>query len=152
MVLCVLGCRVDSRALARRCDAAVEAYRSGAFACVLASGGRAWGGVLEADHIAARLADAGIADVIRERCSLDTRDNARFSAALLARRGIEGSVTLVTCDWHMPRAERLFRAVGLDVRPHAALSPRAGLLTRVYREARERASWARDARRVARAR
>ncbi len=58
--------------------------------------------------------------------SRDTRENARNSAALLAPRQIR-HVALVTHAWHMPRAEREFRAAGLDViaAPMGALRPAA---------------------------
>src|SRR5580698_5581707 len=49
---------------------------------LIASGGRSWGGVVEADAMAEALVALGVpVDVIvRERASLTTRDNARYSA------------------------------------------------------------------------
>jgi uncharacterized SAM-binding protein YcdF (DUF218 family) len=83
---------------------------------VIVSGGRTWDGEVEADAMAAALAALGVPEgrIVRERASLDTRDNARFSAASCARRGI-GQVALVTCVWHLPRARARFEAEGLDV-------------------------------------
>lgn len=49
-----------------------------------------------------------------ENRSQDTWENARFSAELLARDGIE-HVLLVTHAWHMPRSRRAFEAAGLEV-------------------------------------
>ena len=115
----ILGCRADSATLERRARAGSAAFkgRSGDGAkLALACGGRRWGGVAEADAIARILVETGVPPdaVARELCSLDTRDNARFAAALLARRGLS-RVALVTCTWHLPRATQLFEAAGLEV-------------------------------------
>lgn len=145
-VICVLGCRVGSAALARRALAARDAFFAGGAELVVACGGRAWGGRVEADALAEMLVDGGVAPgaIVRERCSLDTRDNARFAAALLGRRGLS-EVVLVTCAWHLPRAARLFRAAGLAVEEVGAEVPDATLLARVYVRARERVSSWKDA-------
>lgn len=87
--------------------------------------------------------------IVRERCSLDTRDNARFAAALLARRG-RSRVVLVTCTWHLPRALRLFRASGLEVEGHGVDPPTSTRAQRAYWLAREWLSSMNDLRRKAR--
>ena len=83
---------------------------------VIASGGRAWEGIVEADAMADALVALGVpaGAVVRERASFTTRENALFTAALCARRGI-GKVALVTCVWHLRRASKLFEAHGLEV-------------------------------------
>ncbi len=48
-----------------------------------------------------------------EARSLDTRENARYSADLLRGDGIR-RVLLVTHAWHMPRAQAAFAAAGID--------------------------------------
>ena len=48
--------------------------------------------------------------------SHSTRENARFSAEILAAEGI-GRVLLVTHAWHMPRARAAFEGAGLEVVP-----------------------------------
>ena len=145
-MICVLGCRVGSAALVRRATAARDAFFARGAERIMACGGRAWGGRVEADALAEMLAEGGVAPgaIVRERCSLDTRDNARFAAALLGRRGLSG-VVLVTCAWHLPRAARLFRAAGLDVEGVAVEVPDATLLSRAYVRARERVSSWQDA-------
>ena len=74
--------------------------------------------------------------VVRERCSLTTRDNARLTASIL-RRFEPGVVTLVTCEWHMRRAAALFRREGLVVDLLAVPSPPAAPLARCYRAGHE---------------
>ena len=106
---------------------------------VVASGGRLWRGVAEADGLARELARLGVPDaaIVRERLSLSTRDNARYTAEVLRKRRIE-SVLLVTCAWHLPRARALFEREGLAVEPVGAEDPSASLVSRAYRWARER--------------
>jgi uncharacterized SAM-binding protein YcdF (DUF218 family) len=142
--LVVLGCRPvwagDGRlqgALRRRVEAAREGLggRQGWF---VVSGGRTWHGVVEADAMADDLVRGGVprGDIVRERCSMTTHDNARFSAELLRRLGV-GRVTLVTCEWHMTRAARLFRREGLEVEPLPAKGPRVTSWVRWYRSGHE---------------
>lgn len=150
--LCVLGCRSGSPALLRRVAVAARAFhlRETEVVVVVACGGRAWGGVVEADDLALRLRGLGVPlnAIVRERCSLDTRDNARFAAALLTRRSLS-RVVLVSCAWHLARASMAFRAAGLDVVDTVgAESPDAGPLGRRLRDARERLSSWNDARRM----
>jgi uncharacterized SAM-binding protein YcdF (DUF218 family) len=128
LAIVVLGCRVllgaDGRlggVLAARVEAASRLYaaREARVDVVIASGGRRWGGVVEADAMARELELRGVppSRVARERCSLTTGDNARFVADALARRGA-GRAILVTCDWHMPRALALFGRAGIDAHPY----------------------------------
>lgn len=115
---------------------------------VVACGGRAWNGVVEADDLARMMVKQGVPPeaIVRERCSLDTRDNARFAASLLARRGAS-RVVVITCAWHLPRAERAFRAAGFEVEGVGVESPPPTLWQRFYRRERERLSSWNDARR-----
>jgi uncharacterized SAM-binding protein YcdF (DUF218 family) len=144
----VLGCavRLDPKgrlcqgALARRLDAAaLEHGRRGADTIVVASGGRHWGGRVEADVMGAELALRGVpaGAIVRERCSLTTRDNARFATETLARRGIFAA-TIVSCEWHLPRALALFRRAGLRAEGVAAREFGAIWPKRWWRRERER--------------
>lgn len=84
---------------------------------VLVSGGAPRGKVAEAPVLAASLrADFGITPRWIEDASLDTADNARFSAALLKRAGIR-RIVLVTHAAHMRRSVGEFAAQGLEVIP-----------------------------------
>lgn len=141
----VLGCRVVGGggllggAAGRRVARAVEAWRSDGARRVIASGGRSWAGAVEADRMAEALVAAGVpADVVlRERCSMNTADNARFTAALVGRHGL-ARIAIVTCSWHLPRALLLFRREGLAATGLGAEPPPASPLTRAYRSLRER--------------
>ena len=64
------------------------------------------------------LIDEGVdpADILVEGRSLDTYQNAVFSARLLRSRGIR-RIALVTQGYHMPRAVACFRKQGLEVVP-----------------------------------
>ena len=73
----------------------------------------------------------------RERASRNTRENARFTARLLESRGVR-RVTLVTCEWHLPRAAALFREHGLDVEAVPVAPGPSTLRVRAYRVVRER--------------
>jgi uncharacterized SAM-binding protein YcdF (DUF218 family) len=84
---------------------------------VLVSGGAPLGVVAEAPAMAQSLReDFGIAPRWVEDASLDTADNARFSAALLKQAGIR-RVVLVTHAAHMRRSVGEFAAQGLEVIP-----------------------------------
>ena len=54
--------------------------------------------------------------IVRERCSFSTRENARFTAEVLLRRGT-AAAAVVTCGWHMPRAVALFARAGVVAEP-----------------------------------
>jgi uncharacterized SAM-binding protein YcdF (DUF218 family) len=146
--LVVLGCRVGpeglSPAAARRVAAAVAAWREGLAPVVVASGGRSWGGVVEADAMGAALVREGLPEdaLILERCSFTTRENARYTARILARRGV-ARVAVVSCEWHLPRALPHFRDLGLEARGvPAPLPPDAGAPRRAWLRVREEvASW-----------
>jgi uncharacterized SAM-binding protein YcdF (DUF218 family) len=153
--LVVLGCavrldavgRLAPSTLARRVDAAARAYEAAApgIAVVVVSGGRRWGASVEADVMARELVRRGVpeAAIVRERCSLTTRDNARFSAAILARRGLSRA-GIVTSPWHLPRALTLFSRAGVDGEPVASEGDAGvGLPERIWRWSRERfLTWA----------
>lgn len=145
-VLVVLGCRVGpggqvGGALRRRLLRAAEARRDQAL--VLVCGGRRWEGQPEAWVMRRFLVERGVpADkVMVELRSLTTSENAREAARLLRTRGVE-RVGVVTCDWHMERALRLFARAGLEARALPAASPVGTPPERAYRWLRERtAGW-----------
>ena len=147
----VLGCRVETSgrlkgASARRAARAARAFLDGIAPLVIASGGVRWEGVTEADALCRELVVSGVPrdSILLERRSRSTRQNARFVAELIAEREASGrgtssleQLTLVTCDWHMPRALSCFGYVGLRVRGLPASSPGVGLPRRLLRSANE---------------
>lgn len=134
-----------SQVLRERIDAAAELYRAGAAPIIIATGGVTDGATIaEADAIAASLNERGITDVLVERTSLTTAQNARFSAELLRARNAK-TVWIVTQPFHGRRAARLFRAHGFTPRVwHIANSVEYRDRKRALRwVVREYAAWAR---------
>jgi uncharacterized SAM-binding protein YcdF (DUF218 family) len=113
--------------------------RGDARTVIVVSGGRRWGDQVEADAMARELARRGVpaGAIVRERCSLSTRENARFAAELLGRRGARAAV-LVTCPWHMARAVALFSRAGVVVEAVAAAGVAAPWPSRAWRWGVER--------------
>jgi uncharacterized SAM-binding protein YcdF (DUF218 family) len=106
---------------------------------VVASGGRAWASVVEADALSAELEALGVPRdcILRERWSHSTRENAFYVGALLRARGIS-QIELVTCGFHLARARFLFEGEGLQVEGVAAAGDSATGFARVYQWGRER--------------
>lgn len=142
--LVLLGCRVEGLAelsapARRRAERAALAYREAGPRFVIASGGRRWNGVCEADALGHTLIALGVDEsaVVRERASLTTRENARYSARLLRERGVS-TVGVVTCDWHLERALACFRREGVEAAGIPAASPPISPLEGRLRAWRER--------------
>ncbi|MBM4373566.1 MAG: YdcF family protein [Deltaproteobacteria bacterium] len=115
----VLGCALHrgapSRALERRLALAARAYKEDVAPLVVVCGGRAWEGRLEADAMRERLAVlVPEAELLSERRSLTTVENALYAAQVLRGRSV-ARVLLATCSWHLPRAEQNFRLVGFEL-------------------------------------
>lgn len=125
-------------AVARRAHGAASLYRERGGGIVVASGGCAWDGVVEADAIAEELRLLGVRreDIVRERLSISTSDNARYVAIALMKRGIDRAV-VVTCDWHVPRAVRAFEREGITARGHGVPGARRGAVRDAWRTVRE---------------
>ena len=92
---------------------AVLAWQSGNFKKILVSGG---GGPGIENFLAASGVPRGA--IISEWHSTSTRENAIEAGRLL--QGIPGKKVLLTSDFHMYRALRVFRKMGLDVSPMPA--------------------------------
>jgi uncharacterized SAM-binding protein YcdF (DUF218 family) len=97
-----------------RAAAAAALWHAGGGRLVIATGGVTRGAPrAEADAIAEALAALGVPDVVVERASRTTRDNARLTRPLLEAHGAR-SLWLVTQPFHGRRSARLFRRAGFD--------------------------------------
>jgi uncharacterized SAM-binding protein YcdF (DUF218 family) len=94
-----------------RCMYAVSAWRAGGFRKIVVSGYQT------ASHMRNFLIAEGVPPevVVTEDAANSTRQNAMYVARLLANDS--GSKVLLTSDYHMFRAVRAFRKVGLKVAP-----------------------------------
>ncbi len=121
--------------LAERVAAAAALFAAGAAPRLIPTGGLTRGAHrAEADVLADALVAAGVprAAITVEDRAKTTADNARFTAALVPAGA---RVWLVTQPFHARRAERLFRAAGLDARAwHIAGSAQ-------YRDHRRAVRW-----------
>lgn len=102
-----------------RVAAGARAWLAGRAPLVILSGDGEGKGS-EAGRMAEAITRLGVprSALVLEKRSDDTRDNARHTAALTQRRGIE-RILLVTSQVHMPRAHLLFREAGVDAVPLA---------------------------------
>jgi uncharacterized SAM-binding protein YcdF (DUF218 family) len=142
--IAVLGCRLGEHGrllgtARRRVEHAARVFRDGSAKVVIASGGKVWFGVSEADAFAAVLIELGVPaeSVIRERRSLTTRGNARYVAELARERSFR-TVGIVTSDWHMQRALTAFERFGIAAEACPAPTSDDSLRGRLYRYASER--------------
>ena len=136
---------------------AARLYKAGKAPLVVVSGGNGAPAIdrgSEARAMRSLLLDLGVPAqaIVCENRSLDTRQNAAFSAALLARRGIH-RVLLVTSALHMRRALAQMRRHGLQAIPAATdfearreagireWLPQAGALQRSAHAIKETVGW-----------
>ena len=113
---------------------------------VVACGGRAWNGIVEADALRELLQQGGVPGdaIVCEHRSRDTFENAMFAARILGERGIS-RVVVVTCTWHVPRARSAFARAGLVVvEAFGAAPPDPGVAQRAFWHARERLASLKD--------
>ncbi len=123
----VLGCQVRGETptdmLCDRLDAALELLEENPEAVCVVSGGQGnLEAISEAEAMRRYLNAKGIADerIIPEPRSTSTEENLRFSAELLAERGISGNMIVVTNEFHQYRADIYARRAGLNVGHHSS--------------------------------
>lgn len=92
---------------------ALLAWRTGAFKIIVVSGG---GGTAIEDFLIAEGVPREA--ILAEGRSTSTRENGIHTARLL--RGVPGTKVLLTSDFHMFRAVRVFRKLGMQVTPYPA--------------------------------
>lgn len=119
VAIVVLGARVQpdgqpGAALLRRIERAAAAWHDRLSPVVLCSGGRSWGGHVEAivmrNHLLQLDVDPQAAWI--ETDSLSTAENARACTRILRREGFDHAV-VVSCHWHLLRALSDFRLCGM---------------------------------------
>lgn len=144
--LVILGCRVNgtplSGAALRRVERTASAWSEGLAPKLVASGGRRWNGVVEADALADALVERGVPRdaIVLERESRNTHENAVRTARILLAGGLR-SVGVVTCDWHLRRALYCFRRAGFDAVGLGAPSPPLPPSKQLFRTLREQGAW-----------
>jgi uncharacterized SAM-binding protein YcdF (DUF218 family) len=134
-----------SPVLAERVAAAAALWHAGGGRFVVASGGLTAGPLrAEADAMADGLRALGVPDVLIERASRNTFENARLTRPILEARGVR-SLWIVTQPFHGRRSARLFRRAGFDAHVwHIADSVEYRDRRRAVRWlVREYAAWAR---------
>ena len=140
----VLGARIQpdglpAAAARRRVERAAELFKLDAAPFVVPTGGKRWHGHVEALSMRNSLRRLGIPDeaIVLEPFALSTAENAYFSTRIARLRRWERLV-VVTCPWHMRRAEADFAACGLDIVAGPTCMPSLTLPTRTYLHAKER--------------
>lgn len=116
----VLGCSVKgtrpSTVLKERLDAAYEYLLENPEALCVLSGGQGVGeDISEAECMYRYLTEKGIPGerLLLENQSTTTEENLRFSMQLLEEQGIEGSITIVTSEFHEYRANQVAERLGI---------------------------------------
>jgi uncharacterized SAM-binding protein YcdF (DUF218 family) len=103
---------------------AARLYHLGHIQKIVVTGGNAIfvkeSGYNEADYIAKNLRDLDIpaADILLEKRSRNTIENASFSKQIMDSAGIREKNLLITSAVHMPRALKVFRKQGIFVEPY----------------------------------
>ena len=128
-----------SKLLRDRVDKAIQGYRKDPTPPkLIPSGGK--GGdetISEAEAMRRYLLQQGIpeADILMEDQSATTLENLRFSAALMEREGLSGPVLIVTNGFHVYRALKMAKDVGLPAEGLAAESDGPSMPFALLREA-----------------
>lgn len=140
-VLVVLGCGVSNGrprpTLRLRLDTAASTALSHPNAHLVLTGGPAPdGNGTEADIMASYLRERGVDEdrMLLERRARNTRENMAFAQELIASEGLDGPCFVVTSDFHVYRALRQGREVGLELDALPATTPPSGLLQQWSRE------------------
>jgi uncharacterized SAM-binding protein YcdF (DUF218 family) len=110
-----------------RCTYAARAYREGTFKqVVLTGGGRDAVPIAESMKRFLVYLGVPVAVIEVEPHSMSTRENALFVKPMITARA--GRKVLLTSDYHMFRAYRVFEKAGIDVqpRPYPDVRKRAG--------------------------
>jgi uncharacterized SAM-binding protein YcdF (DUF218 family) len=96
---------------------AVLAYRKCGMQKIILTGGNRQGGTPVADSMAEFVESQGVPPerIVRETRAISTRENAMYTRSLLS--GGASPPVLLTSDFHMFRARRVFEKLGMAVQP-----------------------------------
>lgn len=126
----VLGCKVrgetPSLMLSRRIKAAEEFLRENPDVICVVSGGQGSDEIIsEAEVMKKRLVSYGIDEsrILTENKSTSTYENFVFSKALLAEKGVDGEIAVVSDGFHLFRASLIGEKVGVDMTSVPAKTP-----------------------------
>jgi uncharacterized SAM-binding protein YcdF (DUF218 family) len=98
-----------------RAQYAVRIYREGGFHTIVLCGGGSPETVAHSMEQYLLFNGVPKTAIVTEDKSMSTRENALFAKPLLAT--LQGRKVLMTSDFHMRRATRVFRKVGIEVEP-----------------------------------
>lgn len=134
-ILVVLGAglngRQPSRVLKARLDVTYDYMTAHPDAVAVLTGSQGSNEeVTEASAMAQYLTGKGIDEdrLYLEEEAHNTAQNIKFSVALMEKLGLEGKVMVVSSDFHLYRAERIFERFGIDVGSLPAPTPQEGLV------------------------
>ena len=141
-VVIVLGAGVRGETvslhLANRLNKAVDYLYKNPGAYVVVTGGLGGNAVItEAEAMERYLIARGIAPerIIQEDQSTSTYENLSFARDILSERFPQGfSAVLISNDFHIYRATRIARHVGVPARGYGAITPRTALVLNYLRE------------------
>lgn len=144
----LLGAKVrpdgtPSDTLSLRCAAALAAWESGVAPVIVACGARGPDEpTTEAAAARAWLAGKGVPEgaILAEEASASTLQNLQNAKIIMEERGLR-TAAVCTSGYHLPRALRLARDIGLDATGIAAASPRRADVW-LKNRLRETCSWA----------
>ena len=125
------------RTLARRLDVALRYWQQSPTRMLVLSGGPTPDGTItEAEAMAHYLQRGGVdsASLILEKRARNTYENIANSSRLLSERGYTGQLCVVSSDYHLWRAQRDARRLGVSLTPIASPTPRASILQQWCRE------------------
>lgn len=125
------------RTLVRRLDTALGLWRQNPGLTIVVTGGPTPDGrTTEAREMARYLRKRGVPNtaIIQEPTARNTRENIERSHALLAKRNFAGQLCVVSSDYHLWRACRDARTIGVSLTPIAAPTPTASIPQQWSRE------------------
>lgn len=120
-----------------RLDVAAKLWHESPTRTIVVSGGPIPSGTItEAEAMAIYLVERGVAgsSIVLEQHAKNTRENIRLSCALLDERGFAGQRCVVSSDYHLYRALRDGRSLGIELCPVAAPTPRGSVPQQWCRE------------------